>query len=82
MEIKIEIEKEKKINPEKYISTKEALQLGEKNELFPLGLIVDILEKIGIEVLIEKDESEIDEYEATTISEYLTNGFITKKNTI
>ena len=77
--IKIEIEKEKKMNPEKYISTKEALQLGEKNELFPLGLIADILEKIGIEVLIEKDESEIDEYEATTISEYLTNGFITKK---
>ena len=80
--IKIEIEKEKKMNPEKYISTKEALQLGEKNELFPLGLIADILEKIGIEVLIEKDESEIDKYEATTISEYLTNGFITKKNTI
>ena len=77
------IKEEKEKNPEKFISKVEALKLEERdNELFSLGLIADILEELGIEILIEKDESEINEDEETTILQYLSNGFLTKKKYI
>ena len=76
------IKEEKTINPKKFITKKEALQLDENDEVFYLGLIADILEQLGIDILIEKDESEINEDEDKTIAEYLSNGFLTKKNSI
>ena len=78
--IKAEIEEEQKNNPEKFISKNDALQLEETDkELFTLGLIADILEQLGIKALIEKDGSTINDNEVITISQYLINGFITKK---
>jgi len=73
------IKEEKKINPQKFITKKEALQLNENDELFYLGLMADILEQLGIDVLIEKDENQVNEDEETTIAEYLSNGFLMKK---
>ena len=73
------IKEEKKLNPQKFITKKETLQLNEDDEFFYLGLFADILEQLGIDVLIEKDKSQINEDEETTIAEYLSNGFLMKK---
>ena len=73
------IKEEKKLNPQKFITKKETLQLNEDDEFFYLGLFADILEQLGIDVLIEKDKNQINEDEETTIAEYLSNGFLMKK---
>ena len=62
------IKEEKKLNPQKFITKKETLQLNEDDEFFYLGLFADILEQLGIDVLIEKDKSQINEDEETTIA--------------
>ena len=62
------IKEEKKLNPQKFITKKETLQLNDDDEFFYLGLFADILEQLGIDVLIEKDKNQINEDEETTIA--------------
>jgi hypothetical protein len=80
---KNEIKREKKNNPEKFIETQKALELkNQDQQLFSLGLLSKNLEDIGIETAIEKDDDidEDDEHDsATTILEYIMNGYIKKK---
>ena len=79
--IKNEIKREKKNNPEKFIETKQALELkNQDQQLFSLGLLSKNLEDIGIETAIEKDNEITDEHDsATTVLEYIMNGYIQKK---
>ena len=79
--IKNEIKREKKNNPEKFIETKQALkQKNQDQQLFSLGLLSKNLEDIGIETAIEKDNEIDDEHDsATTVLEYIMNGYIQKK---
>ena len=74
--IKKEIKEEKEKNPEKFIEIKEALNLEEKDkETFALGLFANCLENNGIEVAIEKEESqEENELDAgTTCLQFMVN---------
>ena len=76
---KNEIQQEKIKNPNKFISTSEALELEKKDEeLFTLGLLSKNLEELGIETAIEKDENK-EEDAATTCLQFITNGMCQKK---
>ena len=86
--MKEEIKEEKKNNPEKFIEVNDALNLEQEDqELFALGLIGNNLQNSGIEVAIEKNESndneenndEIDLDSGTTCLEFITNGMNQKK---
>ena len=71
--------KQKVINPNNYISTHDALQMENKdNGLFALGLIANNLENIGIETLIDKNDSKDGDDEATTCLQFISNGLIYK----
>ena len=78
--VKMEIEEERKKNPDHFIPIEEALK-AEKNdqELFALALIANELKKIGVEVVIEKDDNknEEDEEELTCFN-FLFNGLNNK----
>jgi hypothetical protein len=80
--MKMKIKEEKAKNPEKFIEIKEALNLEENNkEIFALGLFAHNLQEKGIEVAIEKTESETEEEldEGTTCLQFLTNSMNEKK---
>ena len=80
---KKEIKEEKKKNPEKFIETKEALKLeNEDKGLFALGLISQNLEDIGVETAIEKNSDNDEGEEGLTSMQFISNGFIAKKNMI
>ena len=76
---------EKQKNPDKYIETKEALKLEEKDkELFSLGLLSKTLESLGIETIIEKDENKNEDNNdnqgaSETTLQFLSNGYLNKK---
>ena len=78
---------EKEKNPDKYIETNEALKLEEKDkEIFSLGLLSKTLESLGIETIIEKDENKNEDDNndnmgaSETTLQFLSNGYINKKN--
>ena len=80
--VKIEIEEEKQKNPDHFIPIEEALK-EEKNdqELFALALIANELKKIGVEVVIEKDDNkneEDEDEEELTCFNFLFNGLNNK----
>ena len=81
--IKEQIKQEKENNPEKFIEINDALNLEkEDQELFALGLLANNLQKIGTEVVIEKDaidQNEDDKDAGTTCLEFITNGMNNKK---
>ena len=53
---------------------------NQDQQLFSLGLLSKNLEDIGIETAIEKDNKITDEHDsATTVLEYIMNGYIQKK---
>ena len=75
-----EIEKEKKINPNKFISTAEALKLENKDQgLFALGLLSKNLDDLGIETAIEKEENKENLDASTTALQFIVNGMCNKK---
>ena len=79
--IKKEIQFKKKIHPERYIETDDALQMEETDQgIFALGLLAKILEDKGIETAIEKKENKGEEMddEATTCLQFISNGMIDK----
>jgi len=86
--MKEEIKEEKKNNPEKFIEVNDALNLEQEDQqLFALGLIGNNLQNSGIEVAIEKNESndneenkDEDDLDAgTTCLEFITNEMNQKK---
>ena len=81
--IKEQIKQEKENNPEKFIEINDALNLEkEDQELFALGLLANNLQKIGTEVVIEKDaieQNEDDKDAGITCLEFITNGMNNKK---
>ena len=67
-------------NSNKYISTSNALKLENKDQsLFALGLIAKNLENLGIQTLIDLNESEEGEDEDFTSLQFISNGLIQKK---
>ena len=77
---KKEIQEEKIKNPNKFISTSEALKLENQDQgLFALGLLSKNLEKLGIETAIEKDENKEEDDAAATCLQFITNGMCKKK---
>ena len=72
--MKKEIQEEKLKNPGKFIEIKDALKMEKKDQgLFALGLLANILEQNGTEVVIENDNKE--EADAgTTCLQFITNG--------
>ena len=86
--MKEEIKEQKKNNPEKFIEVNDALNLEQEDQqLFALGLIGNNLQNSGIEVAIEKNESndneenkDEDDLDAgTTCLEFITNEMNQKK---
>ena len=73
------VEKEK--NPEKFIPIKEAIeQTNEKDPIFCLGLLAQILENQGIMTVIERDELKTEEEKELSITtlDFIANGMINK----
>ena len=82
--VKEQIKQEKEANPDKFIEINEALNLEkEDQELFALGLLANNLQKLGTEVVIEKEindeDNEDDKDAGTTCLEFITNGMNNKK---
>ena len=75
------IKEEKKKNPEKFISTNQALKLEKTDQsLFALGLISQDLESMGIETAIENSSNSKDiTEEGLTSLQFLMNGMLGKK---
>lgn len=77
--VKEEIIEEKKSNPEKFISIKEATK-NENSDEFCLGLLAQNLENLGMETAITKETEKEEEKEAaSTALQFLVNGMIEKK---
>ena len=79
--MKNQIREEKIKNPEKYIEINDALNLENEDQgLFALGLLGNILEQNGTEVIIEKEdntnENEVDA--AITTLQFISNGLSQK----
>ena len=72
---KIDIEKNLKSNPNKYIPLEDALKDGNENKYFILGLLGKVLETQGCLVVIEKDEPKTKEEnsEINTTLQFLVN---------
>ena len=77
---KKEIIEEKQKNPQKFISTSDALQLEKDDQnLFALGLLSSNLKNIGIETAIEKENNNDELEESTTCLQFIFNGLVQKK---
>ena len=78
--MKNQIKIEKIRNPEKFIEINEALNLEKKDQgLFALGLLGNILEQNGTDVIIEKEENYKNELDAgTTVLQFISNGLAQK----
>ena len=73
--MKKEIQEEKLKNPGKFIEIKDALKMEEKDQaLFALGLLANILEQNGTEVVIDNDNKEEENDVGTTCLQFITNG--------
>ena len=73
--MKKEIQEEKLKNPGKFIEIKDALKMEKKDQgLFALGLLANILEQNGTEVVIDNDNKEEENDVGTTCLQFITNG--------
>ena len=73
--MKKEIQEEKLKNPMKFIEIKDALKMEEKDQgLFALGLLANIMEQNGTEVVIDNDDKEEEKDVGTTCLQFITNG--------
>ena len=78
------IEKEKKENPENFISIDECIN-SNNDQFFILGILAKYLEKIGISTVIEKkDETQNEEKVdfGITLLQFICNGYILKNKYI
>ena len=77
---KKEIIEEKYKNPDKFIETKQALELEQTDkDIFALGLISENLEKMGVETAIEKDTNNDEVDASSTCLQLIVNGMAHKK---
>ena len=86
--IKNQIIEEKKINPDKFISSQEAIQMSlkpkpnvDEEAMLCLGILAQNLEDKGILTIIEKEGNKIEENkqeEASTLLQFLVSGLINK----
>ena len=79
--MKNQIIEEKFRNPEKYIEINEALNLEKEDQgLFALGLLGNILEQNGTEVIIEKEDNtnKNEQDEAITTLQFISSGLAQK----
>ena len=73
--MKKEIQEEKLKNPGKFIEIKDALKKENEDQgIFALGLLANILEQNGTEVVIENDNKEKEADAGTTCLQFITNG--------
>ena len=73
--MKKEIQEEKLKNPGKFIEIKDALKKENEDQgIFALGLLANILEQNGTEVVIENDNKEEEADAGTTCLQFITNG--------
>jgi len=73
--MKKEIQEEKLKNPGKFIEIKDALKMEKKDQgMFALGLLANILEQNGTEVVINNDNKEEEADVGTTCLQFITNG--------
>ena len=86
---KKEIEKEKKLNPTKYLSIEDAMRLGDnnnmyKNDYFVLAVLSQALEFQGCSVAIEKNypQNKEDNKEINSTIQFLANGMYNFKKYI
>ena len=81
---KMDIEKELKSNPDKFIPLEDALEGGDENEFFVLGLLGKVLEAQGCLVVIEKDKPKTSEEnkEINTTLQFLVNNMYNFKKYI
>jgi hypothetical protein len=71
---KEEIIKERKTNPEKFISTEEIIQQKSNEQLNALGIFSKVLENQGMVTAIEKNSGEEEKKAAMTTLQFLVNG--------
>ena len=73
--MKKEIQEEKLKNPGKFIEIKDALKKENEDQgIFALGLLANILEQNGTEVVIENDNKEEEKDVDTACFQFITNG--------
>jgi hypothetical protein len=81
--VKEQIIEEKKLNPKKFVSIKEAVKSENKENkdspLFIMGLLAQNLENQGITTAIEKESSKNGEEYTTTSLQFMMNGMGTQK---
>ena len=79
--LKDNIIKEKENNPEKFISIKEAIEnTDQKDPIFCLGILAQMLEDQGIMTVIEREEVKTEEEKELSIInlDFIANGMINK----
>ena len=78
--MKKEILEEKNNNPEKFITTEQALSEKNNEQIFCLGVLAQNLEKFGIVTAIEKNPNNDEESQnaSDTVLQFITNGLINK----